>query len=131
MWDLIVSVPDHCLSFYFEEITQGMGMTESAHEQQLVMFTSKFSSSMTFINLTSAFSFFIFIFQKNTWTHCYTVSSMYTSWKYANRVMEQSVSFLRRWNYSQRCARKVYFYHFSFLSLYIIWRWCHLVYSYL
>ena len=21
MWDLIVSVPDYCLSFYFEEIT--------------------------------------------------------------------------------------------------------------
>ena len=22
MWDLIVSVPDHCLSFYFENITR-------------------------------------------------------------------------------------------------------------
>ena len=22
MWDLIVSVPDHCLSFYFSQITQ-------------------------------------------------------------------------------------------------------------
>ena len=23
MWDLIVSVPDHCISFYFSKITKG------------------------------------------------------------------------------------------------------------
>ena len=26
MWDLIVSVPDHCLSFYFTENTRKMGI---------------------------------------------------------------------------------------------------------
>ena len=24
MWDLIVSVPDHCLSFYFEKMQEGI-----------------------------------------------------------------------------------------------------------
>ena len=28
MWDLIVSVPDHCLSFYFEKTTEKNVITE-------------------------------------------------------------------------------------------------------
>ena len=29
MWDLIVSVPDHCLSFYFTIVSQGYGLLGS------------------------------------------------------------------------------------------------------
>ena len=30
MWDMIVSVPDHCLSFYFGDSTSGLVMGSSA-----------------------------------------------------------------------------------------------------
>ena len=39
MWDLIVSVPDHCLSFYFGNTASKvfensrLGLTESVHEE--------------------------------------------------------------------------------------------------
>ena len=37
MWDLIVSVPDHCLSFYFVEVCEVTGsVEESARRENLV-----------------------------------------------------------------------------------------------
>ena len=35
MWDLIVSVPDHCLSFYFEYFSQGVEVIKEVLKQNL------------------------------------------------------------------------------------------------
>ena len=35
MWDLIVSVPDHCLSFYFDFITASTFLSSERHEYKL------------------------------------------------------------------------------------------------
>ena len=47
MWDLIVSVPDHCLSFYFTRKTRASGTLNSARIGTFVLSMSAFTVGQT------------------------------------------------------------------------------------
>ena len=53
MWDLIVSVPDHCLSFYFNRYKQKGPGVSFIKIKQIVNYTKKIYTK--FVNLTVTF----------------------------------------------------------------------------
>ena len=42
MWDLIVSVPDHCLSFYFDYL----GITYTNGQSNIILFVNRLNRSL-------------------------------------------------------------------------------------
>ena len=50
MWDLIVSVPDHCLSFYFDQCSVQFGFTKGLSPVMSALMISEARAEATFVN---------------------------------------------------------------------------------